>query len=939
MEETMKHQNRRLEWLLGGLVFLISLVTYLRTVAPTTSFWDCGEFIACSRILGVMHPPGAPLYLVIGRILTLVPIFKDVGLRVNIFSVFISAATVFLTYLVIVQLIRRWRGEARNWEERLILYGSAVFGALAFAFTDSFWFNAVEAEVYALSMFFTAVVVWIALYWGERSEKAGSILLIFLIFYLFGLAAGVHLLNILAFPFVLLIAFFHHNRTVRRLLLLLFIQGMVPFLLYIVFYQFDPSKMQYAERILAHQAKAGSFLTWFGLIWVIATLFYVFVKDREVFAVWWVVPVLVLLAYSVYMVIYVRAGLAPPINENDPSTPKAMMDYLGRKQYGTESMFLTFWHRKADFWQYQIHRMYTRYFGWQFIGKGVLLDARDRIIEIISLRGLYGLPFLVGLWGAVHHFTRDWKRAVAVLVLFLILGYAINIYLNQPDPQPRERDYSYVGSFFAFALWIGIGMAGVLEWISEGLKRRAVLRRVLYGFAGLLLFVAVPFNLFAFNFKSHDRQGNYVAWDYSYNILQTCEPDGIIFTNGDNDTFPLWYLQEVEGIRKDVRVVCLSLLNTPWYIKQLRDQEPKIPIKLTDGDIEMLGQYSLLAATAATLNQFVDAENQKLLNEEVTRLKEKGELPQDYDFRRYGFPYKWWEIAKLTIPTKDSVMVVSSRPASRYGNYLRVQDYMVYKILADCQWERPVYYAVTVAHENKIGLSPYLRMDGLAWLVMPESISDVSEQLNPAALKQNLLEKYQYRNLDNPHIHFNTGIVKLLINARAAFLQLARYNITKGQREEALAILDEMSSRIPEENIPYTLEEVALRVAELYTMAGRPDEYKRLIQHVLFGPQISRQQKLELVTKYLRIYQDWDRAESILTQLIQTDPNDMEATSMLIQTYAWSRQYNKGIRLLEDLTLRIPNDPTIQKNLDQLRQMALEDTVVEQTVDTTKNLN
>ena len=217
MEETKNLDNRRLQWLLGGLVFVISFAVYLRTLAPTTSFWDCGEFIACSRILGVMHPPGAPLYLLIGRILTLIPFVKDIGLRVNLFSAFISATTVVFTFLVIVQLIRRWRGEARGWEDRLIVYGSAVFGALAFAFTDSFWFNAVEAEVYALSMFFMAAVVWLALYWGERSEKAGSMLLIFLIFYLFGLAAGVHLLNVLAFPFVLLIAFFHHNRSVRRL--------------------------------------------------------------------------------------------------------------------------------------------------------------------------------------------------------------------------------------------------------------------------------------------------------------------------------------------------------------------------------------------------------------------------------------------------------------------------------------------------------------------------------------------------------------------------------------------------------------------------------------------------------------------------------------------------------------------------------------------------
>ena len=477
MDHETQALNRKVHMGVGGFVFLASLVMYLKTVAPTTSFWDCGEFIACSRILGVMHPPGAPLYLVIGRVLTMFPFVKDMGLRVNLFSVLVSAATVWLTYLIIVQLIRRWRGEAANWEDRLVLFGSGLFGALAFGFTDSFWFNAVEAEVYAFSMFFTALVVWLALFWGERSEKAGSILLILFIFYLFGLAAGVHLLNILAFPFILFIAFFHHNQSVRRLLLLLTVQAGVPIFLYILLYQFDVSKLVYANQIIAHQTKAGSFLKWFGLIWIVITMFYMYRKDRYVFRVWWIIPAMVVIAYSTYLVIYIRAGLNPPINENDPSTASAMMDYLARKQYGTEDLLLTFLHRKADFWGYQVHKMYTRYFGWQFIGKGTTLDYHDRIIEIISFRGLYGLPFLVGLWGAVHHFSRDWKRALAVFVLFFLMGYGIILYLNQPDPQPRERDYSYVGSFFAFALWIGIGMAGVLEWLADALRNKERLKK------------------------------------------------------------------------------------------------------------------------------------------------------------------------------------------------------------------------------------------------------------------------------------------------------------------------------------------------------------------------------------------------------------------------------------------------------------------------------
>jgi len=921
MEKEEGILDRRLGYFGGLFVFVVSLAVYFRTVAPTESFWDCGEFIACSCILGVIHPPGAPLYLLIGRILTMLPFFGDTGLRVNVFSNLVSAGSILFTYLIIVRLIQRWRGEVKSWEDRVIVYGSAVFGSLAFAFTDSFWFNAVEAEVYAFSMFFTALVVWLALYWGERSEKAGSLLLIFFIFYLFGLATGVHLLNILAFPFVLLIAFFHDNQTVKRLLLLIFIQVVVPIGLYVVFYQFDPSKMQYRE-LMAHQAKAGGFLKWFGLFWVAGSLVYMYIKDRQVFALWWVIPVLVLLAYSVYLVIYLRAGLAPPINENNPSTLKGMMYYLSRKQYGSEDMFLTFMHRKADFWNYQIHKMYTRYFGWQFIGKGGLLDYNDRIVEIISLRGLYGLPFVVGLWGAVHHFFKDWKRAVAVLVLFFLTGYAIIIYLNQPDPQPRERDYSYVGSFFAFSLWIGIGMAGILEWISEGLKARASLKKAVYALVGVLLFVAVPVNLFAFNFHSHDRSGNYVAWDYSYNILQTCESGGIIFTNGDNDTFPLWYLQEVEGIRKDVKVVCLSLLNTGWYIRQLRDQEPQIPIRLTDRDIAILEEHTLLAATAASLNQFTDKEAQDVLQEEIKRLMKEGKLPSDYDFRMYGFPFKWWEKVGFSVPVEGSVLKMKFQP--EYGNYLRVQDYMIMKILSDCSSTRPIYFAITVGLENKIGLDAYLRMDGMAFKVMPYAV----KALDVERLRTNLLERFQYRGMDDPKVFYDVGTLKLFINLRHAFLRLAYDYITKDKKDEALFILDEMNKKMPEDHVLYADEGMALSVAEHYKWAGRPGDYRERTKYVVPGRQLSRNEREYLANYYAQVVNDWDRSEALYRKLIQENPNDVQAVSGLVWMLEASKQYEKGMQVLEDWLMRHPGDPNAKIKLEEFKKKAFPDTTI-----------
>lgn len=895
--------NRLWLWIFGGSVLLISFFVYLRSVAPTTSFWDCGEFIACSFQLSVMHPPGAPLYLLIGRILTMIPIVGDIGLRVNLFSVAVSAATVLLTFLVIEQLIRRWRGHAKDLEDRIILYGSAAFGALAFAFTDSFWFNAVEAEVYAFSMLFTALVVWLALYWGEHSKRESSFLIIFFIFYLFGLAIGVHLLNILAFPFVLLIAYFHDNVQMRRLLMLITVQAALPLLLYVVFFQFDPAKMGYQE-LLDHQAGAQSFLKWFGLIWIAATLVYMYRKDRYVFKAWWVVPTLILISYSVYYVIYLRAGLNPPINENNPSTWEGMQDYLARKQYGEEDMLLTFLYRKADFWRYQVHFMYTRYFGWNFIGKGVALDNFDRIRDIISFRGLLGLPFAVGLWGSVHHFYKDWKRALAVFVLFFITGYAIIVYLDQKDPQPRERDYSYVGSFFAFALWIGIGMAGILESIREALRERKLLRRIFYSAAIVLLLAAVPINLFSFNFDSHDRDGNYIASDYSYNLLQTCEKDAIIFTNGDNDTFPLWYLQEVEGLRKDVRVVNLSLLNTPWYIKQLKHQEPKITVPFSDQAIETFRPMAWKASDVEVPvpKAVVDSLKQHLTDKEAATLSEK--------------------------------MVFTLEPTLTVGDHtlIRVQDRMLLAILFANQWKRPIYIAVTVATDGKIGLDNFLRMDGLAYRIMPYQ----PEGIDPDVLTTNLIDKYRYRNLDDTSVHINLSSTKLLQNYRSAFQQLAQHHIRNDEIEKAKHVLQALENRIPEDNVKFGSELGAMFLANFYQRVGEEPNLEGRLNNVVEGVYADDQSRLMMIDYYIQLKQ-WDRAEELLLGRIENNQNDVRSFSYLAQVYIWSKQYDKAISLLENWLLRNPRDSGARNELNRIRQLAASDTVDPVTQTTVEN--
>ncbi len=884
--------NQRLQWIVGGAVFLFSMIVYLRTVAPTQSFWDCGEFISCSYQLGVMHPPGAPLYLLIGRLLTLLPIFRDIGLRVNVFSVFISAATVLLTFLIIAQLVRRWRGEARSLEDRIILFASSGLGALTLAFLDSFWFNALEAEVYAFSMFFTALVIWLSLIWEVQSEKKGSLLLVFFIFYLFGLAAGVHLLNILAFPFVLLVAYFHDNKTVRRLLLLLFLQAAVPVTLYIVLFQFNPAGMTY-QSLTDQQTKAWDFLRWFGIAWVLASLILTFLKDRLVFKSWWIVMGLIVLGYSTYLTIYLRAGLGPPINMNDPSNIEGIKYYLGRKQYGHQSQLLTFVHRQADFWHYQIQFMYTRYFGWNFIGRGELLDARNRLQDLISFKGLLGIPFLVGMWGAVHHFFRDWKRATAVLILFFLTGYAIVFYINQPDPQPRERDYSYVGSFFAFALWIGIGIAGILESISELIANRIRLRRILMVTVSVILCIIIPINLLAFNYEGHDRSRNYVARNYAYNILESCAPNALLITGGDNDTYPIWYLQLVEGIRPDVRMVCLPLLNSSWFIKQLRDWEPKVPMGLDDSAIE---RVQLMPWEPKQIRINVPESIQKAEEANLARRKKSDRTPQ----------------------LADSI-TFTLRPTYPPGRprYLRIQDLMIIRILQANQWERPVYFAATVGNIDRLGLNPFLESEGLALRVRPYRVTEADAE----KIESNLLDKYQYRGLNDPKANLNIDTIRMLTNFRQPFLMLARYYLMNHQPGEALRILGEMSERISPEVVPYFDEQIAFRVADHFRRAGSTEDESTFMTHILPGQQNGKMNALKKARYMKDVWRDWKQAESHYREYIEVHPENMDVQMELYQVYQMGRQYDKALTLLEDWQKQFPGDPSVQREVDRIRAM------------------
>ena len=621
----------RLNRLLAGFVFLASFLVYFSTMAPTVSFWDCGEFIATSYRLGVPHPPGAPLFLILGRFFSFLPIPGDIAYRMNMISVITSALAIMLLYLIIVQFVRHWRGHIKSVEDKIIAFGGGVIGALVFAFTDSHWFNAVEAEVYAVSTLSTALVVWLVLHWAERADEAGSERYILIIAYVLGLSTGVHLLNLLAIPFMAMIIYFRkRNFSWLSFISLMGIVLAIFLIIYLGVIKGLPKIAVTFSKIMGtNEANIviGSVLL-FGIILLAGIFAYaggISSSRKNIIRLGAASLLLIVIGYSSYEIIFIRSSQNPTIDENDPETVQAAISYLEREQYGNTDLFRgdTFnnlsgkiddnklFPRRGSrqgnhiknyrnytsdmdyFWRYQVNKMYWRYFLWQFAGRGPSTESGVSTFEAKPNEDgvdwfQFGIPlaFLLGVVGMVYHFNRDQYQALSVLALFILTGIAIVFYLNQPDPQPRERDYSYVGSFFAFAIWVGIGASAIFERILTIFREKSFRIHAALG-TGVALLIVVPGVMLFANYHTHDRTGNYLPWDYSYNILQTCEPNGIIFTNGDNDTFPLWYLQEVEGIRTDVTVANLSLLNTPWYIRQLRDSRPEGErfINLTDEQI------------------------------------------------------------------------------------------------------------------------------------------------------------------------------------------------------------------------------------------------------------------------------------------------------------------------------------------------------------------
>lgn len=870
----------------GWVAFAFALVVYLLSMSPTASFWDCGEFIACANELEVPHPPGAPFFLLVGRVFASFS-FGNVTMVawwLNLLSVLSAAFTVMFTFWITTYFGRRmvrW-AENQRFEEGekaelsgaslIAVLGAGFVAAMACTFADSFWFNAVEAEVYAMSSFFTAIVVWLMCKWDVRADQPGSDRWIVLIAYLMGCSIGVHLLNLLTIP---ALAFMYYFRKYKFSWGGFFLAGAVSVGILgliqtgIIIWTFDLASM-FEFGLVGTMQPNGAGQTGMGLpIGTGVIVFFILLIAALVGTIWYsekiknprlntfiMSVVVIYIGFSSYTMIPIRSTANSPIDENNPENTISFLSYMKREQYGDRPLLygplynkqpvkydrtpeyvleagkdrytkigekLKPEYRSADkklfprmyepgrynmgphaytayvaqtgkpdspyddrptnsedmryFFGYQINHMYWRYFMWNFSGRendfqdcdwesGLNFSKTKNMPEAVkNNRGknhYYMLPFILGLLGLGWQAYKRPLDASVVGMLFFFTGLAIVLYLNQYPMQPRERDYSFAGSFQTFAIWIGLGVIALYQLLQRYLKDNGAYVAVALGL--------IPPLLMGFeNWDDHSRAGRYVAPDSAYNLLNSLEKDAVLFTNGDNDTFPLWYIQEVEGVRPDVRVLCLSYVNTDWYIDQMYQQvneSPPLPLTLKKTDYTgQKNQVQYLPKKKLSLRLPVD--KQRLVSDGILNRNEAARTPEYFD----------WNIT-----ARGS----ASRP------YLELKDKLIVNLMenvAKGSWERPVYFANTVSPSSIIGLRNNLRLEGLAYRVLPTPYTRSKDPYNPYEggvepdlMYKHLMEEFRYRGLDNPSVYFDENISRMITNYHGVFYRLADYYLSEAEK-------------------------------------------------------------------------------------------------------------------------------------------------------------
>jgi len=790
------------------IVSVIVLVVYVRTMAASVSFWDCGEFIACAHILGIPHPPGAPLFTMLGRIFSLIPLFETVARRVNFLSAFTGALAAGMLSVVVGSISRYWFGRNldRNleWKGALLSAAGGITAGLWMAFSDTYWSNAVEAEVYAAATFLMVLIIWLLLRWRETYDRPGGDRLLLLVMYLLFLGIGIHLTVFLIAPAVFLLIVLVDGERLRdwRFWLVSLALGVVI--------------VSLGEPFL--MASGGALvLSFAGMIWGSPGG-----RRRWRFCFW--TAALGLLAYTIQAFIPVRSLLDPIIDENDPENWNSFMYYLGRKQYGQESMLSLMFHRKGA-WisQFGVH---PRMGFWGFFRQGWA--------PLGWWPGVLG----IGLLGMVVGWFRERKIWWFLLALMVLCSLVIVLWMNFSDGtrgiqlEVRDRDYFFTPTYVLFSLWMGLGVSGLLWLVLT--RWRTWPGRVIFWILLAAVLIA-PLGTMAYNYQRHDRSRNLIARNYAYNLLHSCDPDALLFTNGDNDTFPLWYLQEVEEVRKDVRVVNLSLLNTPWYIKQLRDLEPKVSLELSDGQI-------------------------------------------------------------------DRLMAVRLRD----GTVMRIQDQMIKEIIRSNQGKRPIFFAVTIPEENRVGLDEYFLMEAMVYRLLPEKRTRV---MDLERTRRNLNEIYRYDSLGDEDVYTDENTRRLLYNLSSAFISLANEYYNVGRTDEAEAQLQKATEVLSGDWRPH---------AFLADILGKKGEYAAAYDHVRRA--IDQEPSFYVLHRmrgsYAAALGDTAEALSAYQEAYRLNASSRPVIMELTDLYLSSGRMVQARELLQDWLDQHPQDSVAEKLLE-----------------------
>jgi hypothetical protein len=953
-------QFRKLNNIFGWFTFLIASAVYLLTIEPTASWWDCGEYISTAFKLQVGHPPGAPLFQMIGRFFSLLA-FGDVSkvaMMVNAMSALSSSFSILFLFWTIVLFAKKMvpvEGEG-NKTGMYTVFAAAFIGSMAYTFSDTFWFSAVEGEVYAMSSFFTAISFWAILKWEEVANEKHSYRWLVFIAFLMGLAIGVHLLNLLVIPATCMVYYYKKSKNPTKLgMLLTFILSII--ILAFVMFIIIPYTVELSGKFEL------LFVNGFGLPFNTGTIIYFllltgliifglyFTRKRGETALNTILLsfTFILIGYSSFVMLVIRANANPPINENAPKDAVGLLSYLNREQYGDfpifygqyytapisdyadgkpvyqrdeasgkyividerkgtqpvwDKRFTTIFPRMwstqrkgaAEFYQkwggpgvpieitgpdgkqetrnrptfgenlkffftYQIGHMYIRYFMWNFVGRQNDVQGFGSIEDGNWISGIpfldkarlghdqtnlpdskqnkasnkyYFLPLILGLIGLFFHIRKDYQSTMIIGLLFLMTGLAIVVYLNQQPYEPRERDYAYAASFYAFAIWIGLGIIPLVE----ALRKKAG-GLVAVGVVFLLSLILVPGIMAKENWDDHDRSGKFACRDFAANYMKSCDPQGILFTNGDNDTFPLWYSQEVEGVGTDVRVVNLMLASGPWYINQLYQQAYNslpVPLALSKEQYRQ-GTNDILPFYDVGIKDYVE------LKDLIQFIK--SDDPKTYLTLQNGERMKFFPAKKVKITVDSAACVrngivpphlrgkmVDSIYWTIRSNQLYKNDVMLLDLLASNKWERPLYFAAPSSVNHCVAIDSFCHVTGWVYKFMPvkSSANDYIQGMGgvDALTTYNIAKsKFAWGNLSDPKVYVDPESMNNSIRPKTNLMRSAQALIAMGKKKEAIELLDLYIQHFPDSQVPYDM--YMLPFAEIYYDAGATDKANKVI--------------------------------------------------------------------------------------------------------------